>query len=72
MKKVFKFDELGCANCGDKMEDAISKLEGVTSAKVNFMAQKLTIEADDARFNAIMDEAQKICHRIEPDCDIVR
>ena len=36
------------------------------------MAQKLTIEADDARFDAIMDEAQKICHRIEPDCDIVR
>ena len=72
MKKVFKFDELGCANCGAKMEDAISKLEGVTSAKVNFMAQKLTIEADDARFDAIMDEAQKICHRIEPDCDNVR
>ena len=72
MKKVFKFDELGCANCSAKMEDAISKLEGVTSAKVNFMAQKLTIEADDARFDAIMDEAQKICHRIEPDCDIVR
>ena len=72
MKKVFKFDELGCANCGTKMEDAINKLDGVASAKVNFMAQKLTIEADDARFDAIMDEAQKICHKIEPDCDIVR
>ena len=72
MKKVFKFDELGCANCGAKMEDAISKLDGVNSVKVNFRAQKLTIDADAARFDAIMDEAQKICHKIEPDCNIVR
>ena len=47
MKKTFKLDELGCANCGAKMEDAIKKIEGVVSAKVNFMAQKLTIEASD-------------------------
>ena len=72
MKKTFKLDELGCANCGAKMEDAIKKIEGVVSAKVNFMAQKLTIEASDERFNAIMDEAQRVCHQIEPDCDIVR
>ena len=71
MKKIFKLDELSCANCGAKMEDAIKKIEGVTSAKVNFMAQKLTIEADDARFDAIVDEAQRICHKYEPDCDIV-
>ena len=54
------------------MEDAIKKIEGVVSAKVNFMAQKLTIEASDERFNDIMDEAQRVCHKIEPDCDIVR
>ena len=72
MKKTFKLDELGCANCGAKMEDAIKKIEGVVSAKVNFMAQKLTIEASDERFNDIMDEAQRVCYKIEPDCDIVR
>ncbi len=72
MKKTFKLDELDCANCGAKMEDAIKKIEGVVSAKVNFMAQKLTIEANDEHFNAIMDEAQRVCHKIEPDCDIVR
>ena len=72
MKKTFKLDELDCANCGAKMEDAIKKIEGVASAKVNFMAQKLTIEASDERFNDIMDEAQRVCHKIEPDCDIVR
>ena len=72
MKKSFKLDELDCANCGAKMEDAIKKIEGVVSARVNFMAQKLTVEAADERFEAIMDEAQRVCHRIEPDCDIVR
>ena len=72
MKKSFKLDELDCANCGAKMEDAIKKIEGVASAKVNFMAQKLTVEAADDRFEEIMDEAQRICHKIEPDCDIVR
>lgn len=72
MKKTFKLDELDCANCGAKMEDAIKKIEGVVSAKVNFMAQKLTVEANDEHFNAIMDEAQRVCHKIEPDCDIVR
>ena len=72
MKKTFKLDELDCANCGAKMEDAIKKIEGVVSAKVNFMAQKLTIEANDEHFNAIVGEAQRVCHKIEPDCDIVR
>ena len=72
MKKTFKLDELDCANCGAKMEDAIKKIEGVVNAKVNFMAQKLTVEAADDRFNAIMDEAQRVCHKIEPDCNIVR
>ena len=72
MRKTFKLDELDCANCGAKMENAIKKIDGVTDAKVAFMTQKLTVEADDARFEAIMDEAQKICHQIEPDCDIGR
>lgn len=72
MRKTFKLDELDCANCGAKMEDAIKKINGVNDAKVTFMTQKLTVDADDAHFEEIMDEAVKICHKIEPDCDIVR
>lgn len=72
MRKTFKLDELDCANCGQKIEDGIKKIDGVADAKVTFMTQKLMIEADDARFNAIVDEAQKIAHKFEPDCDIVR
>ena len=54
------------------MEAAIKKIDGVVDAKVTFMTQKLVVEADDARFDKIMDEAQSICRKIEPDCEIVR
>lgn len=72
MRKTFKLDELDCANCGAKMEHAINNLEGVNSAKVNFMTQKLTLDARDESFEIVLSEAQRICHKIEPDCDIVR
>lgn len=72
MRKTFKLDELDCANCGAKMEAAIKKIDGVVDAKITFMTQKLVVEADDARFDEIMDEARAICRKIEPDCEIVR
>lgn len=50
MKKKFKLTDLDCANCAAKMEDAIKKLDGVNDASVSFMMQKMTIDADDARF----------------------
>lgn len=71
MRKVFKMEDLECANCAAKMERTIAKIDGVTSAAVNFMSQKLTIEADDAKFDDIMKEAVKICKKIEPDCKII-
>ena len=51
MKKVFKLNDLDCANCAAKMEAAIQKLDGVKSATISFMTQKLTLEADDADFD---------------------
>lgn len=70
MKKVFKMIDLDCANCAKKMEAAISKLDGVEAVSVNFMTQKLTITADDARFDEIMKQAQACVKKIEPDCSI--
>ena len=72
MKKVFKLENLDCANCAAKMERAINKVEGVASATVSFMTQKLTIEAEDSRFEEIMDEVVKVCKKVEPDCKIHR
>ena len=71
MKKTFKMVDLDCANCAAKMEEAIKKIDGVTNASVNFMTQKMTIEADDARFDDIVKEAVKVCKKVEPDCEIV-
>ncbi len=71
MKKVFKLEDLDCANCARKMEDGIKKIDGVTDASVNFLAQKLTLEADDDRFDAILKEAIKTCKKIEPDCTVI-
>ena len=71
MKKTFKMIDLDCANCAAKMEEAIKKIDGVANASVNFMAQKMTIEADDAKFDSIVKEAVKVCKKVEPDCEIV-
>ncbi|MCI7232394.1 MAG: heavy-metal-associated domain-containing protein [Oscillospiraceae bacterium] len=71
MKKIFKLQDLDCANCAKKMEDAINKLDGVESATVSFISQKLTITADDARFDDIMKQVVKECNKVEPDCTII-
>ena len=71
MGKSFKLRDLDCANCAAKMEDAIRKLDGVNSATVSFMTQKLTLDADDARFDEILQQAAKVCKKVEPDCTIV-
>ncbi len=70
MKKRFKLTDLDCANCAAKMEDAIKKIDGVKDATVSFMAQKMTVEADDARFDEIMQEIVAVCKKVEPDCII--
>ncbi|MCI6038061.1 MAG: heavy metal-associated domain-containing protein [Candidatus Limiplasma sp.] len=71
MKKTYALDELDCANCGLKMEDAIRKIEGVKSVNISFMMQKITLEADDADFERVLKEAVKVCKKVEPDCRIV-
>lgn len=71
MRKVFKLDELDCANCGLKMEEAIRKIDGVKSVNISFMTQKLILEADDARFNDIVAEVVKVCRKVEPDCRVI-
>ena len=67
MKKKFKLQDLDCANCAAKMEEAIKKIDGVNDASVSFMMQKMTIDADDARFDEIVKEAVAICAKVEAD-----
>ena len=53
------------------MEAAIRKLDGVQSVTISFMTQRLTLEASDADFDAIVKQAAAICRKIEPDCRIL-
>ena len=71
MKKTYRLENLDCAACAAKMEAAISKLDGVESVSVNFIRQKLTLEAPDERFDDIMKKAVKLCRRVEPDMEII-
>lgn len=72
MRKVFKLDEIDCAACAGKLERTIAGVDGVDSAKVNFLTQKLTLEADDARFDEVLDAVVALTAQIEPDCEILR
>lgn len=71
MRKVFKLDEIDCAVCAGKLEDAVKKLDGVEDAKINFLTQKLTLVADDADFDTALDAVVKLTASIEPDCEIL-
>ena len=71
MKKTYELEELDCANCAAKMERKISKIKGVDSVEVNFLTQKMTIEADDGIFDAVVDEAVRLISKVEPDCRVV-
>ena len=70
MTKSFRLTDIDCPVCAGKVQDGIAEIEGVISARVDFLAQKLTIEADEADFPKIMKKALKAVHKVEPDCDI--
>ena len=73
MKKKFKVENLDCANCAAKMENAIKKISGVEDATMNFMMQKLILEiADDANMEDVLEQAQKCMSKIHSDCKIVK
>lgn len=70
MKKTFKLENLDCAACAAKMENGISEIKGVTNVSVNFMLQKMMLEAEDDMFEAVLEQARSYCKKIEPDCVI--
>jgi len=70
MKKSFRLEGLGCANCAAKMEKAINELDGVKEATVNFMTTKMVIEAEDEKMTEIIAASEKIIKKIEPDVTI--
>jgi copper chaperone CopZ len=70
MKKSFTMNDLDCANCAAKMEQAISKIDGVKSVTVSFFAQKLVLEAEDEKWSAVLKEVCRAVERVDPDCTV--
>ena len=71
MKKTFRLEDLDCANCAAKMEEAVQGIEGVESASISFMQQRLVLEAGDDCFERVLVQAQKLMKKIEPDVRIM-
>ena len=71
MTAALKIRNLGCASCAAKMERKIASLPGVTAARVNFLTQKLTLEAEDSRMDALLAQAGDIIQTIEPEARLV-
>lgn len=67
MKRTFILEDLCCANCAQKIQDKVSKLEGVTNCTVAFLTQKLTYEVEDSKNEEVEAEMRKIVKKIEPD-----
>lgn len=71
MKKVFKI-EIDCANCANKVEEALKKEKDINSININFMTQKMIIDIDDDKFEEVLKKAIKIARKIEPDFEVYR
>lgn len=72
MKKSFKVKGLDCAHCAQKLEKAINKLPDVEVAIVSFATEKLVLEADDAKFDAVLLQVESTMKELEPDWELVK
>ncbi len=70
MKKTYLIEDLCCANCANKIEAQIKELDGVTSASLNFIAQKLFVEFEDRIAGTITTSVVKIATKVEPDVTV--
>jgi len=71
MKKRFKLVDLDCPNCTAKIENDVVKIDGVESAVVNLLSQKMEIECDESKVVEITKGIKKIVKRYEPDVAVL-
>ena len=72
MKKVFRLEGLDCAHCAAKIEEKVSKLEGVKSVVINFMTTKMTLESVDENIADIVEKVKKLINEVEPDVNMIK
>ena len=71
MKKTLQLSELDCASCAARLETAIRGVEGVTAASINFVTQRLILEADDAAFDEVLARVRQVVTRTERGCAVL-
>ena len=72
MKKVFRLEGLDCAHCAAKIEERVSKLEGVKSVAINFMTTKMTLESVDENIADVVEKVKKLINEVEPDVNMIK
>ena len=72
MKKVFKLEGLDCAHCAAKIEEKVSKLEGVKSVVINFMTTKMTLESVDENIADVVEKVKKLINEVEPEVNMIK
>ena len=71
MKKTFRIETLDCANCANKIEEKIKRVNGVIDASINFLSGKFSLEADDNSFDKILKECKKVIKNEDSDLEII-
>ena len=70
MKFKFKIKGLDCANCAAELERAIQKVEGIETATISFMTEKMQWEFDESQKEEIINRVKKVIKKEEPDVTI--
>ena len=71
MKKSIKLEDLDCANCAAKLENAVAAIDGVQRVTVSFMAQKMILEAPDDKFDDILKQVIKTAKKVVPEATVI-
>ena len=71
MKKKYKIENLDCGHCAAKLEEALGKIEGVRSAKVNFLTQKVTLDIEESNEERICNEVVKVVSKVVPNAKLL-
>ena len=71
MRKTYILEDLDCAHCAGKIEEAVGKLEGVSKSTVTLLTQKLVIEVEEEKAASILKDIKAIVKKFEPDVEVI-
>jgi len=71
MRKTYILEDLDCANCAAKIEEAVGKLDGVSKSTVTLLTQKLVIEVEEDKASTIVKDIKAIVKKFEPDVEVI-